>query len=462
MPKTRKIPAFIVAGAASGSGKTLVTLGLLEALKRRGLNVRAFKAGPDYIDPGLHRAVLGRPSYNLDTWMMGAEGVRETFARAVSGADCAVIEGVMGLFDGRDGRSEEGSTAHLAKTLGVPVLLVLNAEKAARSMGAVIKGFEAYDPGVDVRWALFNKTGSPRHAGILKDSMPRGSRVRLLGCIARDEALVVKERHLGLVTASEDPGYIRRVAKKAADVLEESVDLKELLGSPSVKVSCDNESHVFRGERVRIAVAMDQAFSFYYQENLDILESLGAELLPFSPLADSALPEGAEGIYIGGGYPELHAQALEANRPLRDSVRGLAKRGLPVYAECGGLMYLGKAIEREGRRSAMAGVFPWATRLLPGRKALGYRVVSLTPECPFLKRGRIRGHEFHYSELVFGPGEVGMGYVVMDGSKRAPEGFSRGNALASYIHLHFASNPAFPKAFIRLARLCGKKVRAGT
>lgn len=452
MSKTRKIPAFIVAGAASGSGKTLVTLGILEALKKRGLKVQAFKAGPDYIDPGLHRAVLGRPSYNLDTWMMGAEGVRETFARAVKDADCAVIEGVMGLFDGRDGRSEEGSTAHLSKTLGVPVLLVANAEKAARSMGAVIKGFEAYDPGVDIRWAIFNKTGSPRHAEILMDSMPRGSGIKLLGCIPRDESLGIKERHLGLVTASEDPDIIRRAAKKAALAVESSIDLDRLL-KHGMKVARFTETQPAKGGKVRIAVAMDEAFSFYYQENLDILVWLGADILPFSPLRDEKLPEGVDGLYVGGGYPELHAPALEANRFLRDSIRVLAKKGLPIYAECGGLMYLGKAIEREGKRSGMAGVFPWTTRLLSRRKALGYREVSLTPECPFLKRGRVRGHEFHYSEMASGPKGVGMGYMARGGPETFPEGFSKGNALASYIHLHFASNPAFPRAFLRTAML---------
>ncbi|MBW7957361.1 MAG: cobyrinate a,c-diamide synthase [Deltaproteobacteria bacterium] len=455
------MPAFIVAGAASGSGKTLITLGILEALKRRGLRVQAFKAGPDYIDPGLHRAVLGRPSYNLDTWMMGAGGVKETFARAVKGADCAVIEGVMGLFDGRDGRSEEGSTAHLSKTLGVPVLLVANAEKAARSMGAVIKGFEAYDPGVDIRWALFNKTGSHRHSEILRDSMPRGSGIKLLGCIKRDEALGIKERHLGLVTASEDPDIIRRVAKRAADAIEGSIDLGKLLNH-RVKVRHYAETRSAEGEKVRIAVAIDKAFSFYYQENLDILERLGAELLPFSPLNDAALPEGADGLYIGGGYPELHAPALEANRFLRDCIRRLAKKGLPVYAECGGLMYLGKAIEREGKNFGMAGVFPWRTRLLSGRKALGYREVSLTPECPFYKRGSIRGHEFHYSEMASDPKGLGRGYMVRGGSNTFPEGFSRGNALASYIHLHFASNPAFPRAFLRTAMLFREKGCSGS
>lgn len=460
MRRAERIPAFIVAGAASGSGKTLVTLGILEALRRRGLKVQAFKAGPDYIDPGLHRAVLGSPSYNLDTWMMGAEGVKETFARASSGADCAVIEGVMGLFDGRNGRSEEGSTAHLAKTLGVPVLLVLNAEKAARSMGAVVKGFEAYDPGVDIKWALFNKTGSPRHAEILRDSMPRGSGIRLLGCIPRDEGLGIKERHLGLVTAAEDPEIVRRAAKKSADAVEAAIELDRLL-KPVLKVPRHDEVRAAKRERVRIAFAFDEAFSFYYQENLDILERLGGELLPFSPLRDAKLPEGSEGLYIGGGYPELYAPALEANRPLRDSIRGLAKKGLPIYAECGGLMYLGKAIEREGRKFAAAGVFPWTTRLLSRRAALGYREASFTPECPFLKRGKVRGHEFHYSEMVSFPDGLGKGYMVKGGPGIFPEGFSKGNALASYVHLHFASNLGFPKGFLRAARSYGKKGRIG-
>lgn len=447
MSKTRNIPAFIIAGTASGTGKTLVTLGILEALRRRGLVVQAFKAGPDYIDPGLHAAVLGRPSYNLDTWMMGAEGVRATFDRAVAGADCAVIEGVMGLYDGR-GDGEEGSTAHLSKVLGVSVVLVADAEKAARSMGAVVLGFESYDPKVDLRWAIFNRVGSQRHAGMLKASL-RKSNVTLLGSIRRDEGLRMEERHLGLVTAEESTNKIKAIASKAADAIERSVDIEALLKGSLVKARTSKAVATPSKKKVRIAVAHDSAFSFYYQDNLDLLESFGAELSFFSPLKDKSLPDDIAALYLGGGYPELYAKRLQKNERLRRSIKRLAIHGMPVYAECGGLMYLGRALEHNGKKHLMAGLFPWTTRLLDRRKALGYREAALTANCPFLKKGKVRGHEFHYSEIVSLPGKIVRAYRAKDG---AGEGFTIKNALASYVHLHFASNPAFAKGFVEAAK----------
>lgn len=454
--KTRAIPAFVVSGTSSGSGKTLVALGIMEALRRRGLTVQPFKAGPDYIDPGLHSLLLGRPSYNLDTWMMGVKGVRATFAATASASDCAVVEGVMGLFDGHGGGAEAGSTAHLSKVLGLPVLLVANAEKAARSMGAVVKGFETYDSSVDLKWVVFNKVGSARHEKILRESV-RGSKVKVLGCIPREPSLALESRHLGLLTAADMGSSWKEFVTSAGDAVEASIDLDALLRSSKTVLNAGPPCPI-PPARVRIAVAMDRAFSFYYQENLDILRASGAELVPFSPLSDKALPESIGGIYIGGGYPEIHAKALEDNRLLRDEIRQAVERGMPVYAECGGLMYMGKAIEHEGRTSRMAGVFPWTTRLLPKRKALGYREAALTSICPFLKKGKIRGHEFHYSEMSAGAGE-GTAYRVSGGEGTGEEGFVYRNALASYIHLHFASNPAFAAGFIKTSEeFSGRKI----
>jgi cobyrinic acid a,c-diamide synthase len=444
--KTRSLPAFVVSGTSSGSGKTLAALGIMEALRRRGLVVQPFKAGPDYIDPGLHSLLLGRPSYNLDTWMMGVKGVQDTFCRASVGSDCAVVEGVMGLFDGRGGEKEAGSTAHLSKALGLPVVLVANAEKAAQSMGAVVKGFETYDKSVDLKWVIFNKVASPRHEKILRDSV-RGSKVKVLGCIPRDSALTMESRHLGLVTAAEMGGGWIDFVKRAGDVIEESINLDSLLRSSKTAVKTAPIRPV-PSARVRVAVAMDRAFSFYYRENLDILTASGAELVPFSPLSDKALPGRIGGIYIGGGYPELHAKALEDNRFLRDEIRRASESGMPVYAECGGLMYLGKTIESDGKPRRMAGVFPWTTRLLPKRKALGYREAALTGNCPFLKKGRIRGHEFHYSDMSTDAG-AGTAYRVSGADADFSEGFVFRRVLASYIHLHFASNPAFAAGFVK-------------
>ncbi|MBI5642786.1 MAG: cobyrinate a,c-diamide synthase [Deltaproteobacteria bacterium] len=454
--KALKPAAFIVAGTSSGAGKTTVTLGIMEALRKRGLAVQPFKAGPDYIDPGHHSLLLKRPSYNLDTWMMGVEGVRKTFNEKNAGADIGVIEGVMGLYDGKDGRSEEGSTAHLAKILGLPVLLVIDASKTARSAGAVIKGFEAYDHEVDLRWVIFNNVASPRHYKILTDSIPAGSGVKALGYMPKDKALQMPERHLGLVTSGDiEGGEWKAFVKKAASLIEAHVDLMPLLeserssGRPcNIPVPAINKK---KSNRIRIAVAYDKAFCFYYKENLEILGGLGAELAFFSPVKDKKLPVNINGIYIGGGYPEIYAKSIEANLPLRTEVKEAAKSGMPIYAECGGLMYLGRQIkDMEGKRFSSVGVFPWTSRMLKKRKALGYREIRAGEGCPFLRAGAsVRGHEFHYSEISPAPKIKKVFRVKTDGGE-IEEGYLYKSTLATYMHMHFASNPGFASGFADL------------
>jgi cobyrinic acid a,c-diamide synthase len=453
----RKTPsAFVVAGAASSSGKTVITLGIMEALRKRGLTVQPFKAGPDFIDPGHHAALLKKPSYNLDGWMMGKKGVRNTFYRNIRGSDIGVVEGVMGLFDGKDG--EEGSTAEVSKFLGLPVVLVLDASKTARSIGATVLGFEKFDPGVDIRWVIFNKTGSLAHCKALKDAVLRDSKIKVLGCIPRDEALTIPSRHLGLVTSGDiSKGAWGRLVRRAARTIEENIDLDGFLGDLKRrgKVKPEGRLRSIRPAKpeVRIAVARDRAFCFYYKENLEALESCGARLVPFSPLKDRSLPDCVDGIYIGGGYPELYGPELEANIPLRKEIKALSKKGLPIFAECGGLMYLGRSIaDKEGVRYGLCGVFPWTTRMLKKRKALGYREVSISP-CPVLPAGGVvRGHEYHYSEISGGP-DVKTVFSFMDRyGKRVREGYLYRNTLASYVHVHFASNPAFAEGFVKMCQ----------
>lgn len=454
--KTVKSPCgLVVAAPSSSSGKTVVTLGIMEALRRRGLSVQPFKAGPDYIDPGHHAALLKRPSYNLDTWMMGAQAVRKTFFRKAAEADISVVEGVMGLFDGRDGRSEEGSTAHLSRLLGLPVLLVVNAEKTARSAGALIKGFESFDPRVSVRWVVFNRVGSQRHYAILKDSLPKGSGVRVLGYLPRDATLAMPERHLGLITSSSMArsrweSFIERACSTVEEFFDVGMLLRDVRKHPVPAPEMGSEEEQAKAGP-RIAVAFDKAFCFYYEENLDILRGFGAELVPFSPMKDKKLPEGVGGVYIGGGYPELFASALHKNVSMREDIKRAAASGLPMLAECGGLMYLGAAMEDcKGREWAGAGVFPWRARMLKKRAALGYREVTVKRGCPLFKKGgKLRGHEFHYSEITAPPEEVTRAFRIKGGGGlSAQEGFVRRNALASYIHLHFASNPEFARGFV--------------
>lgn len=450
---------FVIASVSSGSGKTTVTLGLMEALRKRGLVVQPFKAGPDYIDPGHHSALLKRPSYNLDTWMMGAEGARATFDSGMKDAHVGVVEGVMGLFDGKGGEIEEGSTAHLSKVLGLPVLFVVDASRMARSAGAIVKGFAEFDKKVDLRWVLFNRVGSSRHYEMLKKAVPASLGVIVVGYLPRDEALYLPERHLGLFTQGDTArAEWRKVVKKSALLLEAHADLGAIAKALSPSRKKISARPVKKKGAFRIGVALDSAFSFYYRENLDILESLGAELVYFSPIRDKALPKGLSGLYFGGGYPELHADELGKNSRMRAGVKKAADSGMPIFAECGGLMYLGSFIEDlEHNAHPGVSVFPWTTRLLKKRKALGYREVEAAPGHPWMSTGeRVRGHEYHYSEMT---GAVGVKkvfkYRVND--KAFNEGFAYRNTLATYVHIHFASNPAFASKFTRLCRFYSLK-----
>lgn len=492
----------MIAGTASATGKTTVTLGLMAALKARGFRVQPFKAGPDYIDPGHHSAVLGRPSYNLDTWMCGAAAVKRTFRRASAGADLSIIEGVMGLFDGKfpGGRrssevSPEGSTAHLAKVLAKPVLLVVDAGRAATSAGAVVKGFSDFDPELRVKYVIFNKVGSDRHAAILEDSVRGLKGVTFLGCVRRDERLEMPSRHLGLVTNEEiERREWRAFVRAATKAVEQGVDIDRLLrclritprvtsivtsgAKPSVSLNRDKNPERKRGRKkckavkstaslkgVRIAVARDKAFSFYYQENLDRLEEAGAQLLNFSPLKSKSLPRSIGGIYLGGGYPELHGRELAANSALMAEIREAAESGMPMLAECGGFIYLCRSLKsigqggRAGTVSAMTGLFPFKIEMTRRRTALGYREVLTTEAFPFLPAGlRVRGHEYRYSRIYGLKRSAKRAFVSEPTGKNGSggpiefDGYLYKQTVAGYTHLHFASNPALAPGFVRACR----------
>jgi cobyrinic acid a,c-diamide synthase len=440
---------LVVAGVSTSVGKTSVTLGLLEALRRRGLRVQAFKIGPDFIDPGFHELVTGRPSYNLDGWMCGRERVLACVARHASDADIGVVEGMMGCFDGLDGASEAGSTAQVAKWLQAAVVLVLDVWASARSAGAVALGFERFDPDLDVAGFIANRVGSEGHGRMVLDSIRSACRGRALGAVPRDERLVLPERHLGLVSAAEGTLVPEKI-RALGDAVERSLDLDQLLAL-AAPVELPSPS---RPERVtpiaRIGVARDDAFQFYYAENLDMLRAAGAELVFWSPLAGQALP-GVDGLYFGGGYPELHARRLAENSAARDAVRRFAEAGRPIYAECGGLMYLTESLEDlDGVAHPMVGVLPVTVRMRPPRMALGYTEVMFTDSTPLGRAGVIgRGHEFHYSTLDRVPDRVERVYrLEQRGAARRAEGYLVGRTLMSYIHLHFASNPDLPRAFV--------------
>lgn len=447
--------SILIAAPSSGSGKTTISLGIMASLRKRGLVVQPFKVGPDFIDPGHHTAVCGRASRNLDGWMLSKDYVAASFKKACNGVDMAVIEGVMGLFDGANGRSEDGSSAQIAKWTGSPVILVVDARSMARSAAALVSGFEKFDKDINISGVIFNRVGSERHKNMLREAVESHCKAKVLGFIPRDEGLAMPERHLGLVTAEE--GFSSTFVDRLAKVIEENVDVEGLLGLSN---NCRGKAMPCPGQvtdlplhkHCKIAVARDQAFSFYYEDNFDLLQSLGAELVFFSPLADKVLPAGISGLYIGGGYPELHAERLSSNRSMMDSIKKFAESGGKVYAECGGLMYLTEGIvDFDGEFHKMAGIFPATAKMLKRRKSLGYVEVEAVEDNPLAAKGsRIRGHEFHYSEIDEMPSSVWRVYCVnKPGGDSWVEGYRYKNTVASYVHLHFGSNPEWAKGLIK-------------
>jgi cobyrinic acid a,c-diamide synthase len=443
--------AVVIAGTSSGVGKTSITLGLLEALRCRGLSVQAFKVGPDFIDPGLHAVVTGKPSYNLDGWMCGRERVLQVVARVAAGADVAVVEGVMGCFDGVDGATEEGSTAQVAKWLGAPVVLVLDAGALARSAGAVALGFERFDPALRVAGVIANRVGGAGHARGIFDAIRGACRAEPLGALAHARELAMPERHLGLHTAA-DGALTAELIARLGDAVEQGVDLDRLLAlaAPLAEPLAAAPAPSRATARARIGLARDAAFQFYYAENLDLLRAAGAEIVEWSPLADAEVPD-VDGLYLGGGYPELHAEQLAGNAAVRKSIRRFAERGRPIYAECGGLMFLAESLEDvEGRVHPMAGLLPAAVRMREHGLTLGYAEVTLAAPTLLGPAGTVvRGQEFHASTLGPVPPAITRAYRVRapGGGERA-EGYAVGRALLSYVHLHFASNPAVAAAFV--------------
>jgi cobyrinic acid a,c-diamide synthase len=455
---------LVIAGTQSGVGKTTVTLGLLAALRRRGLVVQPFKVGPDFIDPGHHTRAAGRTCRNLDGWMLSLKANTALFLRQAATADVAVVEGVMGLFDGYDGISEAGSTAQMAKWLGLPVLLVVDARAMARSAAALVYGFAKFDSELTMAGVVFNRIGSATHREYLQQAMASVKGVRCFGGLPRAQELAIPERHLGLTTTEDHPldeAYFLHLA----DWLESHLDLNGLLENlPSLALP-EEPSFKIQMPTVRLGVARDQAFCFYYPENLELLAAAGAELIYFSPLEDRELPPDLHGIYLGGGYPELYAKQLAANAGMRQALKECAAAGLPIYAECGGLMYTAKEIrDLEGRTHPMAGVFPFAVRMLPRLKALGYREVTLAAAGLLGPAGtKARGHEFHYSEMVEEPDGISRLYRLTPrkGGETLAEGYSRSNVLASYVHLHFGSNPEVARNLVGSCRRYKDDLREG-
>ena len=454
------IPRLVLAGTSSGVGKTTTTVALARALQRRGLRVALFKCGPDYLDPTYHARATGAPSHNLDGWMMGRDAVTATFVRAASGAgstgapaDIALIEGVMGLFDGASPTGEEGSTAQIAKWLGAPVALLVDASGMARSIAAVAQGFASFDPALDVAAVIANRVGSRGHLDLLRMALRAPP---ILGGFPKDEGHAFPERHLGLRTADQvtlPDTLLDHWAERAEAWL--SIDLLLDVARRATDIAAPADAGPPRDAaapaRCRIGIAADEAFHFYYEDNLRRLEALGAELVRFSPVHDATLPD-VDGLYLGGGYPEVHAAALASNASMRAAVAAFAARGGTIYAECGGLMYLTGGIRTlGGERFAMAGVLPGEAVMCERLQALGYVEVETQQPSPVGGAGvRFRGHQFRYSELRGMPDDFPRAYTVRRrrGDDVTREGYAWKNVLASYVHAHWASNPAAARAFV--------------
>ncbi len=429
-----RLSAFVIAAISSGSGKTTITLGLIGTLKSLGYRVQPFKVGPDFIDTGLHSLVAERSSRNLDPWMCGNDYVKGLFARCIRGADIAVIEGVMGVLDG--GKS---STASVAEILNVPVVLVVDVKSSAESAALPVRGLMEIHKGIRIAGVILNRVGSKRHLELVESTIIKYCGIPVLGYLMRDEEVKIPERHLGLYTA-EDGWLTNRFIDGLSEKIKKHIDIEKLIKLTEIetKTESSEETSMEKEKKCRIAIARDRAFCFYYEDNLEMLEDEGAELVFFSPLNDKKVPE-ADALYIGGGYPELYAEALKENHSMRLSIKEFAEKGLPVYAECGGFMYLTEGIEMDnGAFFPMSGVYPLKTRFRKGRVNLGYREIKMKQDSILGKKGSvIRGHEFHYSEIMEHNKQIQNIYT-------GGEGFLVNNALASYIHLHFASNQAIP------------------
>lgn len=451
---------IVLAGSASNVGKTTLAAGMIAALRRRGLAIQPFKVGPDYIDPTYHTLAAGLPSRTLDSWLVPHDRLRACFAHTIRHADVAIIEGMMGLYDGQEYRSDTGSTAEVAKLLNAPVVVILDVSAQARSAAATALGHMRLDPAVQIVGFVCNRTGGPGHYRGVKAAIEGATGLPVLGGVPRTEKVVIPERHLGLLPAGER-GDLRPLIEALADLITEHCDLDALLAlarnAPPLAVAEEDmplfaETPITPGGSGHpvIAVARDRAFSFYYEDNLDLLRLAGAEIVPFSPLDDAHLPRGTAGLVLGGGFPEVYAAELTANVPLRRELREAVADGMPCYAECGGLMYLTEAlIDDAGNRHLMAGLLP-GHAVMGGRwPHLGYTTVRALRDTPLLRAGEeTRGHEFHYSTWEGAPLETPRAYALHDARGEHPEGYASGNLLASYVHLHFWSLPVLATRFV--------------
>jgi cobyrinic acid a,c-diamide synthase len=455
-----RTPRLMIAGTASSVGKTTLTAGLIAAFKARGLTIQAFKVGPDFIDPAYLAHVSGRPCRNLDSWMLGEGALRQVLAHGSVGADLAIIEGMMGLFDGRGGNTE-GSTAEVAATTRAPVVLVMDVSHMAETAAAVALGFKSYSNSVKIAGVLLNNVGSDGHRRSVEEAIWNGAKLPVLGALPAMPELGIPERQLGLLPVTENKAWDRMIAV-LAEVIERQVDLDLLLRiAQKAELMPLVPKKVFQGSassshRVRIGVAYDDAFNFYYPENLELLEEQGAEVVPFSPLEDAAIPKHLGGIYLGGGFPEVFAGPLARNQSMAESLQRASRGGMPIYAECGGLMFLARSLQTDsGERYRMAGIVPVDVEMDGEVHRFGYRQVLTLEDSILSPKGQFfRGHEFHWSRIKNMDPEIKPAYQMInaEGDHIGYEGVVTPNLLASYVHLHFGQNPLLVEKLVARCR----------
>jgi cobyrinic acid a,c-diamide synthase len=446
------LPRVVIAGVSSGCGKTTVATGLMGALSSTGLKVQGFKIGPDFIDPTYHTMVTNRKSRNLDAWMLPEKTILGLFQQNASGCDIAVIEGVMGLFDGIEGKRGNGSTASIARLLKSPVILVVDVWGMAGTAAAIVEGCKALDKRLNIAGVILNRVSGEKHARMCGNAIESTTAVPVIGALPRDTGIGLPERHLGLVPTTEKP-ELRERLDKISEFVKSNVDLSEVLevakSAPSLeKVQLKKPT---RTRHVRIGVAYDEAFNFYYQDALDALSAAGAEIGYFSPVHDRVVSDEFDALYIGGGFPEIFAEQLESNQSFRSSIKKKVEDGLPVFAECGGLMYLTRSITGFGGAShSMVGVLDCQTRMVT-KLTLSYTYASVIKENILAKPGAtIKGHEFHHSKLEGVPADASFAYVMKHGSgiNAEKDGWLEHNTLAQYMHINFGASPKFASNFI--------------
>jgi cobyrinic acid a,c-diamide synthase len=451
-------PRLLLAALRGGAGKTTLTLGLLAAWRDQGRRLVPFKKGPDYIDPAWHALAAGCPSHNLDPFLMEGDQILALVACHAAQADALLIEGNRGLYDGLDAQGTY-STAGLAKFLSTPVVLVVDCTMRTRTAAAVVLGCQHFDPEVPIRGVVLNQIARPRHEDIIRNAIEHYCGIPVLGAIPRLKCAVFPERHMGLVPPQEHATAVRAVTT-ARDLAQRYLDLDGLWqvaasAPPLPRAACPAEASL-PGPLVTIGIIRDSAFQFYYPENLEALERQGATLVEISALDDPVLPARLDGLYIGGGFPETHARQLSENLSFRNSVKAAAQAGLPIYAECGGLMYLGAAIQVQDEKFPMVGLFPHDFVMGKKPRAHGYTILEVVRENPYFPLGTIlKGHEFHYSRMVPEPGpEAPMAFRVTRGTGIGGprEGLLYKNVLATYTHLHALGSPQWAAGIVGLAR----------